>query len=81
MPLSTCSILQGLKHLVYWLLTCGGTAIIDLSSKVVIEPGNKRAFQLKEIKGVESTHKKAEELDKNSSGNWALKGFREIIFA
>lgn len=51
MPLSTCSILQGLKHLVYWLLTCGGTAIIDLPSKVVIEPGNKRAFQLKEIKG------------------------------
>lgn len=55
---------KDLKHLVYWLVFCVTAASMDLSSKVVVGPGNKIAFQLKAIKEIGSIHRKAEEIDK-----------------
>lgn len=53
-----------MEHLVYWLVFCVTAASMDLSSKVVVGPGNKTAFQLKAIKEMGSIHRKAEEIDK-----------------
>lgn len=68
----------------HWLLACVGAASDDLSSEVVVEPGDNIAFQLK-VKGRGGGSRSSWESwriqqEKNSE-NWALKGYSKIICA